>query len=541
MNIFNKTVHNELNSSVADVKTVQKIYKDLGYYKGSINWKYQDVEKAIIEYQVKNKVIKNKYSNWAGWFWPRTRAFTKSSYLEYLNTSNAKKREWQTVYIWNKKQKNSVTVKRKIVKVERKNILTREEIEAKEINEFIKNNEIKFKLNKVWWNIKAWETVKLSLDIQRIINRKKRRAFKWMLPSWITFELDEKKISIFPKKISHITNWKREITLKWLKAGNTTLKIKLWKKVIKTINLRVLWKVSKIYPKTVKLLGSSTIRLWESKTMIWLFKDSANKNMIKLPFNWTFILKTWDYSKVCIKKGSLKNIRKIYINKCRDSDFVKNPEVSYKDTVDWILIFDIKSTSDRYSTIKMVWKNSWNTYTTKKLTVRMPKWLNSKYIYYNETKDMLVKGIVWWTKKWYFMQDNPLTQKEALAWIETTLIEIKNKTKNADTKAQISKKLIEIKRDKDKTYKTITRKMFLEKSYKYLVVNDNNVWISINYKDLQSIDNKKINTIFDKNNTWKDKFGKTHFRPNEKMTRWEGAYMLSKAFNKTGKLFLTLK
>jgi len=544
MNIFNKTVHNELNSSIWDVKAVQTIYKDLGYYKGSINWRYQDVEKALIEFQLKNWIIKTKNENWAGWFGPKTRAHTKSAYIKYLSTSNSQKREekWEKVYIWYDKEKNNVTVKRNIVKIERKNILTREEIEAREIDDFIKNNEINFKLNKSWWNIKVWESLKMELDIQKIINRKKRRAFKWMLPSGITFELDEKTISVFPKKITYISNWKREISLKWLKSGNTTLKIKLWNKVIKTIKLKVYWNISKIFPKTVKLIWSSTIRMWETKTAIWLFRDSANKNMIRLPFNGTFILNTWDYSKVCIKKGSLKNIKKIYTKECRDSDFVKNPEISYKDTVDWILIFDYKATSKKYSIIKIVGKNSWNIYASKKISVNIPKWLTPKYEYYNETVDMLEKGILSWTKKWYFMEKNTLNTKDALAWIENTLIEIKSKTKNSNTKAQISKKLIEIKRDKDRnSYKIITRKNFLEKSYKYLVINDNNVGISINYKDLQDIDNKKANTIFDKNNTWKDKFGDTHFRPNEKITRWEWAYMLSKALNKTSKLYLTLK
>jgi hypothetical protein len=37
MNIFNKTVHTDMKSSYSDVKKVQQIYKDLGYYKGSIN------------------------------------------------------------------------------------------------------------------------------------------------------------------------------------------------------------------------------------------------------------------------------------------------------------------------------------------------------------------------------------------------------------------------------------------------------------------------------------------------------------------------
>jgi hypothetical protein len=32
-------------------------------------------------------------------------------------------------------------------------------------------------------------------------------------------------------------------------------------------------------------------------------------------------------------------------------------------------------------------------------------------------------------------------------------------------------------------------------------------------------DNKKANAIFDKDNTWKDKFGETHFQPNKIVTR----------------------
>jgi len=63
MSIFDKTVHNELNSSSSDVKKVQTIYKDLGYYKGSINGKYQDLVPALINFQLKNKVIKTKNEN----------------------------------------------------------------------------------------------------------------------------------------------------------------------------------------------------------------------------------------------------------------------------------------------------------------------------------------------------------------------------------------------------------------------------------------------------------------------------------------------
>ena len=121
---------------------------------------------------------------------------------------------------------------------------------------------------------------------------------------------------------------------------------------------------------------------------------------------------------------------------------------------------------------------------------------------------MLEKGIVSGIQKWYFMEDRELTKRDALSWIENTLLKIQSKSTNWNTKAQINKKLVEIKKDKDiNNHTKITRKDFLRKAYKYLIVNDTNIEISINYKDLQSFENKKINTIFDKENTWKDRFG----------------------------------
>jgi hypothetical protein len=49
-NIFNKTVY--IGYSKTDIKAVQKIYKELGVYKGSINGKYEDIEDEIIQYQL---------------------------------------------------------------------------------------------------------------------------------------------------------------------------------------------------------------------------------------------------------------------------------------------------------------------------------------------------------------------------------------------------------------------------------------------------------------------------------------------------------
>jgi len=92
---------------------------------------------------LKNQVIKTKNENGAGWFGPKTRAHTKSAYTKYLSTSAASKRSDEKVYIGQAKQ---VTTKRKIEKISRTNILSRSEIEEKEINDFIKDNEINITL-----------------------------------------------------------------------------------------------------------------------------------------------------------------------------------------------------------------------------------------------------------------------------------------------------------------------------------------------------------------------------------------------------------
>jgi hypothetical protein len=63
---------------------VQKIYKELGVYKGSINGKYEDLENNVIDYQLNTGVIKSKSEYGAGWFGPKTRTQTKKDYNKYL-------------------------------------------------------------------------------------------------------------------------------------------------------------------------------------------------------------------------------------------------------------------------------------------------------------------------------------------------------------------------------------------------------------------------------------------------------------------------
>ncbi len=540
MNIFDTTVHTEMWSSIEDIKTVQTIYTDLGYYSGAIDGNFASVESSIIDYQLDKNLIANKYDLGAGWFGPKTRALTKVDYMEYVNMSEWEKR-WETKVYIATEEIVTATSDRKIEKIDREDILSREEIEAREIEDFLKNNEVDFTLNSVWGNIQVGDDFQIKLSIQKIVNAKKRRPYRGSLPAGITFEVDESTVSVFPKKMTTISNGERDIFLKWLKTGNTTLKIKLWEQVIKTFDLKVFAESAKIFPTTAQILSQRSITLWEAKTWIVLFKDEAEKKLINLPFKGTFILKTGDTAAVCIKKGTLQNIRSIYNSACEEKDYVKNPEVTYEDTVGWLLLFDYKVYDNMDTRIDLVWKNSGNVYSSAPIAVGMPKWLASNYEYYTETIAMLEKGIVTSAQKGYFMPESELSQNDAMNWIENTLRTVKNETTNPDIIAQATKKLVALEKDTLRWTAPISRKQFLDKAHKYLVVNNGWVGISIDYQDLHSIDNQKANAIFDKENTWKDKFGETYFQPNEKVTRGEWAFLLSNAFNKSQTLFLTMK
>ncbi len=538
MTIFEKTIHTEMWSLKWDVRQVQIIYKDLGFYTWKIDWDYSSIEEAIIAFQLKNKVIASRDELWAGWFGPKTRAHTKSKYIQFLGTTAGEKRGAKKVFIWNK---NKATIIQKVEKISRKNILSREEIEKREMDNFMKNNVINMALPKIGGNVKIWEKLQIKLEVLKKINRKKTRFYKWTLPAGMTFEYDKNILSVFPEKISYISRWVRDIELKWKKTGNTQLKVKLWKKVIKTFDIKVVWENTKVYPKTAKIYSQKHIILWEERRAIALFKDTAWKKLVNLPFKGTFILETWENTKVCIKRGNIKNIQKIFGSECKDTDYEKNPEITYADTVWWLLLFNYKALSKKSLDISLVGKSSRKIYASLDLEVENPRGLSSTYRYFDETVAMLEDGVISWMKRGYFMQEKDLVEKDAFVWVENALLKIKAESINPDTQAQVSKKLVELHKQKKQGYKKITRKDFLDTVYKYLVINDTSIGLSIEYKDLMEEENKKANAIFDKDNTWKDKFGETHFQPKQHLTRGEWAYLLSKALEKSAEMYLTLK
>lgn len=524
LSIFNRTVYEWYQ--VNDIKKVQEVFSDLWEYKWPISWDYNDIKDDIISYQISNNIIKNENEEWAWYFWPKTRAQAKNDYKNFLSN-------WWQVWSW----VNNVVVSNdvKIEKISKTWLLSREEIAKKELETFIKKYNIELKSRSIWDNIAVWETKVYDL----IITDKSGKPFKWNMPSWVTFVWDYWKIKVFPEKFYYFTDWKREIKVTWIKNWDTTLYIKIWEEVFKTIPLKIYswWWVNE--PSDSSIISSNNIVIWDTQKWIIAFKDDLWKTLINVNYKWNFLLKANSDVEVCVKYWDIKDISWIYKKDCEDSWFENEVAFNYSKTVWWLVLFEYKV---KWKNPKIELVNSKNSIvmSSKKLLVSEPKWIKSDYAYKNEIVDMLSNWIVDWINKWYFLEERNISKYDAVSWMENTLKSLSEDAIDLKTKNQIETNIKILDNYNASKYDYISRQQFLDMAYNFLVFNDD-VWITISYKDLDDNYNYKANSIFDKENTWKDKFWNNYFRPDINITRWEAAYFLSKVIDKNNKKFLTSK
>ena len=542
LSIFDRTVY--VWYSTDDIMKVQEIYKDLWQYDWTINWDYNDVKDSIINYQLSTWIVKRINEEWVGWFGPKTRAQTKKDYINFLATKSETLNNKDVVIDNNTVETNDITTETittidsiKVEKISRKNLMSREQIEAREIDEFLNKYNIDLQLKEVWWNIEKWKQANLKLQI----TDKRWKSFKGNTPWNITFIVDTTKVEVFPQKLYYFTDGKRDITLKWLDNWNTTLYAKIWSKTIKSIPLKVYSSTQTFYPSSWITIAGKSITIWDTKTAVVLFKDENQKNLINIKYGSTFKIDASEWVKVCIKKWNIKNVRKIYKSACNTEDYKKTIDFSYEDTVGWLLIFDYKVTWKNAS-VSIVNKYDNKNLSSKSFNVTNPKGLKWDYVYRNDVLKMLENWVVDWINKWYFLEDRELTEKDAIAWINNSLEKIQKETIDPNISKKINENLVRLNTLKTKASKfnTITRQDFLDLSYTYLVFNENSL-ISRTYLDLDETQELKTSNIFDNKNTWKDQFWEKYYRPDLKITRWEWAFLLSNTIERNRKTFLTLK
>lgn len=541
LTIFDRTVYKDYD--VNDIKRVQQVLTKIWRYSWWITWKYEDIENIIFNYQVEKGLLKTKQDDWAWWFWPKTRLLIKNDYSlitwkVVVNTPVSVADSGIDSSIVDNLIKDTPEVKEvkiKTEKISKENMLTREQIEEREVKDFLNKYNIDLKFEKTWWNVEIWKEAIINL----LVTDNKGKPFVWNMPWWMTFAMDKSKLSVFPEKLFNFTDWKREIKLTWLKDWNTKLDIKIWDKVVKSFDTKVYSSKTVIYPKWWNITSDNTVVLWDSRTWFVTFVDENNRKMVNLPYGGEYRLKWSDWTKICIKRWEAKDMEEIANRRCKPENYINEVAFSYKDTVSWLLIFDYK-VAWKNTNIELI--NSKNVILNKKsIVVSTPKWLNNSYIYQSEVLSMLENRVVEWINKWYFQQDSKLTQDSSIAWIENGLKNMKNSNLDKGNIKKIDESLKKLKEEKrDKTI-VVSRKEFLDKVYTYMIFDKNSSSTNRKYLDLDEEYNKKANLVFDKDNTWKDQFWVNYYRPNEPITRWETAFLLSKVIDKNKKVYLTLR
>ena len=545
--IFDKQVF--IDSPYGDVREVQWIYKALWYYKWELTWDYHDLIESVVKYQLDKWIISARWDAWTGNFWPKTRAQTKLDYNKYLANGGKPAKTYiavntpeENISTKTEETQNEITIaddnrvtiwgNKRTEKISRENLITREELEAKEVNDFLNWYNIDLKFNS-GTNVSIWWTETLNLSI----TDRKGKYFKWNMPGAMTFELNNKSISVFPERLFFFTDWKREIKISWLKEWATTLTVKVWNVIIKTFTINVYNGNKTITPDSAQIIWQWTY-LWATQTWIWLLKQK-NTVLTNLEYSWTYKLKASEWNLVCIKNWNISDLKSIYKANCNDNDFKNEVTFTYKDTVWGLVVFNYKALNKN---AKFEISRSWKTIWASKIVVfNDVKWLEKNYVYSKEVKNAVEKWIATtWFIRWHFMQDQNISKSEALTWIKNALKNIS--TTNNNIKLQIVRRIEEIEwtQANYSDSKNLTRAELLELANNFLVF-DNNSAITINYKDLNENQNLFANSVFNKNETWKEATWENYFRPNSLVTRWETAYLLMKSIKNWNSNNLTLR
>lgn len=501
-NIFNTTVYHGYGTK-SDVEALQKLMKEMGYYNGSINGDFADIEEAIIQFQLKTGVLWNRDEDGAGWFGPKTRKMAKKIYQKQDNEDDD--RPYRTVPVT---QSKAVTTE--VKKVSRVNLMTREEREAKEMEEFL--NSYTPEVINTFSQLQVNETKTAVFSVKN----KKGKGFRGNTPGKVTFSYDTTKIRIFPESFFNFTDGERELQITGLKTGNASVEVKIGEVLVKTLSISVGKKWEKPRVESAKIYADSSITIGEKKTGIIMMRDQYSNKLIKSPFRGTFTLGSKSNTQYCVKRGNLEDIREIYARKCFESEYKDSITFDYSDTIGGLLIFDYKSL-DSYASIDV--KSKGKNVSKKDIAVTQPKSLTQNYVYYDDVIQSLMNGVTDGINKGHFMQDSIISERDAKNWITQA---IKQTGKDVPS---------EFKDIQASRYKKVSRISFLE-MLELAVENNSYSGSSREYKDMKPKQQELVAKILWSQYSWKDTFGKDYYQPEKKLSRWEAAYALMSLIKK---------
>lgn len=410
-------------------------------------------------------------------------------------------------------------------KIDKNWLLSNEEILKREINEFLQKYEITINLKTYGWNIAYWQSANAIISV---IDKRTKAPFNGTFPAEMTFKYDNKKINIFPTGILLIEKWIRDFLITPKSLWNLEAEVFIWKVSIKKFSFWVYDNKTSLTPNKAIVNLEEKNFMGEIKKAKLYFVSKEWINILWVPFNWDFYLSSSDNSlQFCIKKvKSLDDLDVSNNINCNEMDFNKSVKFSYKDMIEWNLIFNYKTSSPNITNLEV--KNiKWEKLFTKSITPLIPLWIDKNHLYYNEVIKMSWIWVISWIRYWYVLPDNELEILDSIYYLKNTLYYLKTKCNNKSCNDEIDKKISILKRFNNEKlrWNTLTRLQFIKLVKVFLPVKTSNI---SNYKDL-NINEKILVSSVIWETLWKDSFWKNgYFQPNKKITRAEWAYIISK-------------
>lgn len=391
-------------------------------------------------------------------------------------------------------------------KIKPTEIVSRETLMMTELQMFLARYKVSWKSQIPANLMYKWEKWQIMLNVYQDTNKK---IFNWSLPSDLEIEYDKKIISVLPTSVKYIERGQRPIEIKAVNPGTTKVNFKINWKIIQTFDIRI------VKDKNASVISNAaSINIFKKVIIGWenwwaiVMKDGNNKNIISVPYEWEYTLKVEWKGKLCWAKISYKDSQSAAnLNSLKCYEWKDELTYQYSNTLKWVYVFKLL-TYDSWN-IKLSLFKSWKqiatftVFNTKKVSD-----LDKAGEYKQAIQELIKKMIIKIDENsWKFLPNDELRESDATYWI-------KNAFPNAKSK-------------NGQKFKRLTRLEFMKLITEMTSIKSLFTWPW--FRDVTNAsDLRYINIMIDYNIRFHDKFGKNYFQPNNKITRAEAAYILSK-------------
>lgn len=388
-------------------------------------------------------------------------------------------------------------------KIPQTEIITREKLFMTELEMFFNLYSLDAKtdipsnvldINSKWNLIVTWK------------NKWRNTPFNDSLPQDITLSYDENVIGIFPNSITFLENGRRELKVTPRKVGSTTVLVKMWWRIISSIQIRVTTTGQKIDVSRAIIKSIWSRYAWSDNFWLLYMQDADYRNIIKVPYEGIYSLIWSSNVQLCkLNITSMQDLQKLNLIGCTSAGWTKDLTFSYKDTIQWIFLFKVRYLDTKKADVG-VFAGINKIGNLGVIGSLSPLDLSTAWV----NQSMLLNALSkWWAynlRKWYFAPNRPISYAEAVDFVVSAF--------------RITKEVPKTKQ------KTMTRLEFVKLLSTISGVTSKNDKKS--YWDVDIKDKPYTDILFDRGITFGDGFSEKYFQPNKEITRYEVVLIISK-------------